>query len=160
MEKIASFTVNHLSLLRGIYVSRKDKTKKGETITTFDIRMKEPNRQKPMDGPSLHTIEHLGATYLRNRADWSERILYLGPMGCRTGCYLLVDGDFEPEDIIGLMRDTFSFIAGFRGEIPGATARDCGDCTFHDLEEARKEAKLFLDQVLNDLKEENMTYPE
>ncbi len=160
MEKIASFTVNHLSLLRGIYVSRKDKTRKGEIITTFDIRMKEPNRQKPMEGAALHTIEHLAATYLRNRPDWRERILYWGPMGCRTGNYLLVNGDFEPTDIIGLMRDTFAFIANFSGEIPGAAARDCGDCTYHDLEGARLQAKLFLDEVLNHIGEENLIYPE
>ena len=107
MEKIASFTVDHQRLLRGIYVSRRDVTRSGDTLTTFDIRMTEPNRQPPLSGAALHTIEHLAATYLRNRADWKDRVIYWGPMGCRTGNYLILSGDLQPEDIVGLMTDTF-----------------------------------------------------
>ncbi len=159
MEKIASFTVNHLALLRGIYVSRKDTTPKGDVITTFDIRMKEPNRQQPLSGATLHTIEHLAATYLRNHPDWRDRIVYWGPMGCRTGNYLLINGDYAPTDILPLLCDTFAFIANFTDEIPGATAHDCGDYTYNDLADARHEAQIFLDEVLTNIKEENLSYP-
>ena len=127
MKKIASFTVNHLTLQRGVYLSRRDALQNGEVITTFDIRMTEPNRQPALSGKSLHAIEHLAATYLRNRNDWAGKIIYWGPMGCRTGNYLVVCGDYRPDDILPLLRDTFAFIAGFEGDIPGATARDCGD---------------------------------
>ena len=160
MEKIASFTINHLTLLRGIYVSRKDTTPNGDVITTFDIRMTEPNRQPAVDGAALHTIEHLAATYLRNHAEWKDRIIYWGPMGCRTGNYLLVNGDYTSQDIAPLIRETFEFIASFEGEIPGATARDCGNYTNNDLDHARKDAKTYLDEVLMNLKEENLNYPQ
>lgn len=160
MEKIASFTVNHLSLLRGIYVSRKDNTPSGDVITTFDIRMKEPNREPAVSGAALHTIEHLAATFLRNHPQWRDRIVYWGPMGCRTGNYLLVSGDWKPEDILPLMRETFGFIAGFDGEIPGATARDCGNYTYNDLDEARREARIFLDEVLGCITPQQLVYPE
>ena len=160
MKKIASFTINHLIMKRGIFVSRKDTTTSGDVITTFDIRMTEPNRQPAVDGAALHTIEHLAATYLRNHAEWKDRIIYWGPMGCRTGNYLLVNGDYTSQDIAPLIRETFEFIASFEGEIPGATARDCGNYTYNDLDLARKYAKTYLDEVLMNLKEENLNYPQ
>lgn len=160
MEKIASFTINHLELKRGIFVSRKDTTTSGDVITTFDIRMKEPNREEAVDGAALHTIEHLAATFLRNHAQWKERIIYWGPMGCRTGNYLLINGDYSSTDIAPLMRETFEFIASFEGEIPGATARDCGNYTYNDLDLAREEANKYLEEVLINLKEENLNYPQ
>lgn len=160
MEKIASFTINHLDLKRGIFVSRKDVTTSGDIITTFDIRMKEPNRETAVDGAALHTIEHLAATYLRNHAQWKERIIYWGPMGCRTGNYLLVNGDYSSVDVVELMRETFAFIASFEGEIPGATARDCGNYTYNDLALARSEAKKYLDEVLANPQHNNLNYPQ
>ena len=160
MEKIASFTINHLELKRGIFVSRKDTTTSGDIITTFDIRMKEPNRENAVDGAALHTIEHLAATFLRNHPQWKNRIIYWGPMGCRTGNYLLINGDYTSSDIAPLMRETFEFIASFEGEIPGATARDCGNYTYNDLTGARKEASKYLQEILLQLKDENLNYPQ
>lgn len=150
MEKIASFTVNHLTLRRGIYVSRRDTTPSGDVVTTFDVRMTEPNRQEAIDGAALHAIEHLAATYLRNRADWSARVVYWGPMGCRTGNYLLLSGEYTPADILPLMCDTMRFIADFEGEIPGATPRDCGNYSYMNLPEAKRQAEIFLREVLLD----------
>lgn len=117
MDKIASFTVNHLDLIPGVYVSRKDYVGK-EVLTTFDLRMTAPNREPVMNTAELHTIEHLAATYLRNNDEWKEKVIYFGPMGCRTGCYLILAGDYESKDVVGLVRDTFSFIADYEGEIP------------------------------------------
>lgn len=148
MKKIASFTVNHLTLQPGVYVSRRDSLPGGGVVTTFDIRMTAPNRQPALSGESLHTIEHLAATYLRNHPQWADRIVYWGPMGCRTGNYLLVAGELEPDDIIPLLRETFAFIAGFEGDVPGATARDCGNYTYMNLEQARADAREYLDRVL------------
>lgn len=159
MEKIASFTINHLTLLRGIYVSRKDTTPAGDVITTFDIRMSEPNRQPALSGQSLHTIEHLAATFLRNHPIWKDNIIYWGPMGCCTGNYLLVKGDYTSADILPLMQETFRFIAGYDGDVPGATPRDCGNYSFMNLEEARLDAKLFLSEVLDKISAENLNYP-
>jgi S-ribosylhomocysteine lyase len=160
MKKIASFTVNHLDLLRGIYVSRRDTTPSGDTITTFDIRMTEPNRQPALSGKALHTIEHLAATFLRNHPTWSDKVVYWGPMGCCTGNYLLLMGDYESADIVPLMRETFEFIANFQGEVPGATPRDCGNYSFMDLDEARSEAQRFLNEVLNVITDANLNYPQ
>jgi S-ribosylhomocysteine lyase len=160
MEKIASFTVNHLTLLRGIYMSRRDVTASGDVITTFDIRMTEPNRQPALSGKALHAIEHLAATFLRNHPQWKQRIIYWGPMGCRTGNYLLVNGELSSEDVLPLMRETFAFIADFEGEIPGATARDCGNCTYMDLAEAMAEARRYLTEVLDCITSEQLVYPE
>ncbi len=160
MKKIASFTVDHLRLLRGIYVSRTDRTPSGDTLTTFDIRMTEPNRQEALSGTALHTIEHLAATYLRNHPQWKERIVYWGPMGCCTGNYLIVSGDYSSADILPLMRETFEFIADFDGEIPGATPRDCGNYSYMDLPTARAEARRYLNEVLLNPSEANLTYPE
>jgi S-ribosylhomocysteine lyase len=158
MEKISSFTINHEKLLRGIYVSRKDHVG-GETITTFDIRMKEPNREPALHPGALHTIEHLAATYLRNDAEWKDKIIYWGPMGCLTGNYLLLRGDFESRDIVELMRRTFGFIAQFSGIVPGAAPRDCGNYLLHDLPMARLEAKKYLTEVLDNITNANLTYP-
>lgn len=159
MEKIASFTIDHTRLLRGIYLSRRDIMPGGDVVSTFDIRMTEPNRQEPLSGKALHAIEHLAATYLRNRADWGSRVVYWGPMGCRTGNYLLLAGDYTPADILPLVRDTFEFIAGFDGEIPGATPRDCGNYSYMDLEEGRRQARRYLDEVLAAPTAENLNYP-
>lgn len=148
MKAIPSFTIDHLTLLRGIYVSRTDQVG-GETVTTFDIRMVEPNRQPALSQESIHTIEHLAATYLRNEPQWQDKIIYWGPMGCLTGNYLIMKGALQPADIWDLMRDTFRFIAEFEGEIPGAKPKDCGNWSLHNLEEARKDARIYLEEVLN-----------
>ena len=158
MKKIPSFTIDHCRLLRGIYVSRRDAVG-SEVVTTFDIRMKEPNREPALSPGALHTIEHLAATYLRNDPTWQDRILYWGPMGCLTGCYLLMRGELEPEDIVGLMQDTYRFIASFEGEVPGAAPQDCGNWRLHDLPQARREADRFLHEVLERLTPDNLHYP-
>lgn len=160
MEKIASFTVNHLTLSRGIYLSRRDVTPGGDVITTFDIRMSEPNRQAPVDGATLHTIEHLAATYLRNHPEWGSRIIYWGPMGCRTGNYLLLSGDYTPADILPLVTETMEFIARFQGDIPGASPRDCGNYSYMNPDNARIEARRYLDEVLYVITDRNLNYPE
>lgn len=159
MKTIPSFTIDHLRLKRGIYVSRKD-TVGGETITTFDIRMKEPNREPALGQGALHTIEHLAATYLRNHKDWADKIVYWGPMGCLTGNYLLMRGDLKSRDIVELMKETFRFIAEFEGEIPGAAPKDCGNWLLHDLPMAKWEAAKYLNEILENIKEENLNYPE
>jgi len=160
MEKIASFTINHTKLLRGIYVSRKDKIAGGGMVTTFDIRMKRPNKEPAISQPALHTIEHLAATFLRNNPEWCDKIVYWGPMGCCTGNYILVQGDLQPQDILPLMTDTFKFISEYDGEIPGATANDCGNYMLHNLPMAKWEAKKYLVEVLENMTEANMHYPE
>ena len=159
MNKIPSFTIDHNRLLRGIYVSRKDAVGT-ETVTTFDIRMKEPNREPVVHAGALHTIEHLAATFLRNDPEWKDRVIYWGPMGCLTGNYLILQGDLQSEDIVDLMRRTFRFIADFEGEIPGAAPQDCGNWWLHDLPMARWEARKFLNEVLDNIKPENLHYPE
>lgn len=158
MKKIPSFTIDHDKLLRGIYVSRKDSVG-GDTVTTFDIRMKEPNREPALHQGALHTIEHLAATFLRNDEEWQDRIVYWGPMGCLTGNYLLVKGDLESKDIVDLMKRTFRFIANYDGDIPGAAPKDCGNYLLQDLPMARYEAKKYLTEVLEVIKEENLIYP-
>lgn len=158
MEKIPSFTIDHERLLRGIYVSRKDSVG-GETVTTFDIRMKEPNREPVLHNGAIHTIEHLAATYLRNDEEWKDSIIYWGPMGCLTGNYLVMKGDLSPRDITDLMRRTFRFIAGYEGNIPGASPRDCGNWLMQDLPMARYEARKFLNEVLDCITEKNTVYP-
>lgn len=158
MDKIASFTIDHDNLLRGIYVSRKDRIG-DDTVTTFDIRMKEPNREPALHQGAIHTIEHLAATYLRNDPEWKDRIVYWGPMGCLTGNYLLMRGDLESRDIVDLMRRTFRFVADFDGDIPGAAPNDCGNYLLHDLPMAKWESKKYLEEVLECIKDENLTYP-
>jgi S-ribosylhomocysteine lyase len=158
MDKIPSFTIDHTRLKRGIYVSRKDEVG-GEVVTTFDIRMKEPNREPAVHIGALHTIEHLAATYLRNDAEWKDRFVYWGPMGCLTGNYLLLRGDYESKDIVKLMQDTFRFVADFEGEVPGAAPADCGNYLLHDLPMAKYEARKYLTEVLMNMKEDNLIYP-
>lgn len=160
MKKIASFTIDHNRLLRGVYVSRRDTTPSGDTITTFDVRMTEPNRQPALAPDTLHAMEHLAATYLRNNLQWSSRIVYWGPMGCCTGNYLLMQGSPEPADILPLIRETMEFVAGFDGDIPGATPRDCGNFSFMDLEAARIAARAYIDEVLDRITTENLCYPQ
>lgn len=157
MNKIPSFTIDHLRLNRGVYVSRKDIVG-GETITTFDVRMKLPNREPVLGQGAVHTIEHLAATFLRNHAEWKDRIIYWGPMGCLTGCYFLVRGDYTGADVLPLLRETFAFIASYEGEVPGAAPKDCGTWLLHDLPMARYEAKKFLD-VLEHATVANLEYP-
>ena len=127
MKKIPSFTINHLILMPGIYVSRKDITTSGDVITTFDVRMTAPNREPALSISALHTIEHLAATFLRNNEQWKDKIVYWGPMGCCTGNYLILQGDLESKDIHQLIINTFEFISAYKDEVPGATAKDCGN---------------------------------
>ncbi len=159
MKKIPSFTIDHQALKRGIFVSRRDAVG-GTEVTTFDIRMKEPNRQPAMSPAALHTIEHLAATYVRNHPQWAEHIVYWGPMGCLTGNYLLIQGHLEPQDILELMQETFRFVAEYEGEVPGAEPKDCGNYLLHDLQAARLEAQTYLQEVLMNPTEENFVYPE
>ena len=159
MEKIASFTVNHLNLLPGIYVSRKDYLG-DDVITTFDIRMTAPNKEPVMNTAELHTIEHLAATYLRNHKEYGLKTIYWGPMGCRTGNYLLLKGDYESKDIVPLITELFDFIRDFEGAVPGAAARDCGNYLDMNLGMAKYEAKRYLERCLYGIKEENLVYPE
>ena len=158
MKKIPSFTIDHTRLNRGIYVSRKDFVA-DEVITTFDVRMKLPNREPALHQGAIHTIEHLAATFLRNHPVWKDRIVYWGPMGCLTGNYLIVKGDLTSRDILPLMQETFLFIANYEGEIPGATERDCGNYILQDLAMARYEAKKYLDETLKCATDDNLIYP-
>lgn len=158
MKKIPSFTIDHTRLNRGIYVSRKDFVA-DEVITTFDVRMKLPNREPALHQGAIHTIEHLAATFLRNHPVWKDRIVYWGPMGCLTGNYLIVKGDITSRDILPLMQETFLFIANYEGEIPGATERDCGNYILQDLAMARYEAKKYLNETLNCATDDNLIYP-
>ena len=160
MKKIDSFTINHLTLSRGIFVSRRDTTPAGDVITTFDIRMSEPNRQAPIDGATLHAMEHLAATFLRNHPEWGPRIVYWGPMGCRTGNYLLIQGNYNSSQILPLIVETMQYIARYKGEIPGASPRDCGNYSYMNLDNARLEARRFLDEILLQPKQDNLKYPE
>lgn len=159
MKKIPSFTIDHIRLKRGIYVSRRDEVG-GEVITTFDVRMKEPNREPALSPSAIHTMEHLAATFLRNHAEWASRIIYWGPMGCLTGNYLIVRGDLASAEVLPLMKETFAFIASFEGDVPGASARDCGNYLLMNLPEARWEAAKYLHEVLECATEENLNYPE
>lgn len=159
MEKIASFTINHIKLQPGIYVSRKDQV--GDSvITTFDIRMTSPNEEPVMNTAELHAIEHLAATYLRNQPEFKDKVIYWGPMGCRTGNYLLMNGDYESRDILPLITETFEFIRDFEGEIPGATPMDCGNYLDMNLPMAKYLAKKYLDEVLYSITPDRLTYPE
>ncbi|MCD8130775.1 MAG: S-ribosylhomocysteine lyase [Lachnospiraceae bacterium] len=159
MEKIASFTIDHIRLLPGIYVSRKDQIG-AETVTTFDIRMTAPNREPVMNTAEVHTIEHLGATFLRNHPQWKDSVIYFGPMGCRTGFYLLLAGDLESRDIVPLMEEMFSFIAKFEGEVPGASPKDCGNYLDMNLGMTKLLSQKFLDEVIQDIGDERLYYPQ
>lgn len=158
MEKIASFTINHLKLLPGVYVSRKDHIG-NEVVTTFDLRMTRPNFEPVMNTAEVHTIEHLAATFLRNHKDYGDRIVYFGPMGCRTGFYLILAGDYESADIVPLVREMFEFISSYRDEVPGASARDCGNYLDMNLNMANYLAKKYLDEVINGIDESRLIYP-
>ena len=159
MEKIASFTIDHLRLQTGLYVSRVDCAGQ-EKITTFDIRMTRPNTEPVMDTAAVHAIEHLGATYLRNEPQWKDRVLYFGPMGCRTGFYLLLAGAYESRDVLPLMDGMFRFIAGYEGEIPGASARDCGNYLDMNLPMARYHAEKYIREVLDHPAQDRLVYPD
>ncbi len=159
MDKIASFTVNHLTLLPGIYVSRKDKVG-AETVTTFDLRMTRPNYEPVMNTAEVHTLEHLGATFLRNHTEWKEKVIYFGPMGCRTGFYLILAGDYTSKDIVELVKEMYAFMKDFEGDVPGACARDCGNYLDMNLPMARYVAKRYYDEVLCKISEERLVYPE
>lgn len=159
MEKIASFTVNHLDLMPGVYVSRKDKVG-AETITTFDLRMTAPNREPVMNTAEIHTIEHLGATFLRNDPEYKDRVIYFGPMGCRTGFYLVMAGDLTSKDIVSLVTRMFEFVRDFERDIPGAAARDCGNYLDQNLPMANFLARRYLENTLYDIKDDRLVYPE
>ena len=159
MKKITSFTIDHIKLQPGIYVSRKDPVG-NSTVTTFDLRMTSPNEEPVMNTAEMHTIEHLAATFLRNHESWGSRIIYFGPMGCRTGFYLLLAGDYESTDIIDLMVEMFTFIRDFHDEVPGASAKDCGNYLDMNLPMANYLAKKYLDNVLIDISEDRLVYPE
>ena len=159
MEKITSFTIDHLRLQTGLYVSRVDCAGQ-EKITTFDIRMTRPNVEPVMDTAAVHAIEHLGATYLRNEPQWKDRVLYFGPMGCRTGFYLLLAGEYASRDILPLVDGMFRFIAAYEGESPGAAPTDCGNCLDMNLSMARYHAEKYIREVLDHPAPQRLCYPE
>ena len=159
MEKITSFTIDHLKLIPGVYVSRIDYVE-GHPITTFDLRMTNPNEEPVMNTAEMHAMEHLGATFLRNHPVFGSRIIYFGPMGCRTGFYLLLAGDYESTDIVNLMIEMYEFIRDFEGEIPGASAKDCGNYLDMNLPMAKWLARKYLDEVLYDITPDRLRYPE
>lgn len=159
MERIASFQVNHKKLNRGIYVSRLDEIN-GNYLTTFDVRVKLPNREPVMNIAEMHTMEHLGATFLRNHEVWKNEVIYFGPMGCRTGFYVILKGKLKSIDIVELIKEMFDFISKYEGEIPGATEVECGNYLDQNLPMARYESKKFLEETLKNIKEENLNYPD
>lgn len=158
MEKIASFTVDHEALEPGLYVSRRDRC--GDVcVTTFDLRMTAPNREPAMDTAAVHALEHLGATFLRNHPEWGERVVYFGPMGCRTGFYLAVFGEWDASDLVPVVTDLFSWAAGYEGDVPGANTHDCGNYLDINLPMARWEAQRYLDRALVGIDEAHLAYP-
>ena len=158
MEKITSFIIDHIKLQPGVYVSRKDQVGT-ETVTTFDLRLTSPNEEPVMNTAEMHTIEHLAATYLRNEPNWKEKVLYFGPMGCRTGFYLLLAGDYESKEIVSLVADCFRFIRDFRGEVPGASAKDCGNYLDMNLPMANYWGGRYA-SLLETITEDRLVYPE
>ena len=158
MEKIASFTIDHIKLQPGLYVSRRDRIG-AETVTTFDLRITSPNDEPVMNTAEIHAMEHLGATYLRNDPEWSDRVIYFGPMGCRTGFYLLLAGDLTSEEILSLMKNCFRFMAEYDDEIPGASAKDCGNYLDLNLPMANYWAKRYL-ALLEHITPDRLVYPE
>jgi S-ribosylhomocysteine lyase len=157
MEKIASFTVDHLRLLPGLYVSRKDRFS-GTAITTFDLRFKQPNKEPVIDMPALHTIEHLGATFLRSHKTWADKTVYFGPMGCRTGFYVIFEGDLSVQDVLPLVREMLDWFIAFEGEIPGARPAECGNFSEQNLAMAKWEAARYA-ALLKNPAQENLNYP-
>ncbi len=158
MKQIASFTIDHEKMSRGIFVSRQDKVG-SEIVTTFDIRLKEPNREPVLDMPALHTMEHLGATFLRNHKIWKDKTIYFGPMGCRTGFYIIFVGDLSSQDVVEIVTEMFQFFIDFEGDIPGATPKECGNYSEQNLGMAQWESRKFMGEVLQNLKTENLNYP-
>ena len=158
MEKITSFTIDHIKLQPGLYVSRKDRVG-AETVTTFDLRLTSPNEEPVMNTAEMHTMEHLAATYLRNEPSWKERVLYFGPMGCRTGFYLLLAGDLASSDVLPLVKDCFRFIRDFSGEVPGASAKDCGNYLDMNLPMAKYWGRRY-SELLENIDEARLVYPE
>lgn len=158
MEKITSFTIDHIRLQPGLYVSRKDKVG-DQTVTTFDLRVTKPNDEPVLNTAEMHTIEHLAATYLRNEPSWKDRVLYFGPMGCRTGFYLLLTGDYESRDVVDLVHRCFCFIRDFRGEVPGASAKDCGNYLDMNLPMANYWGARYA-ALLENIGEDRLVYPE
>lgn len=158
METIASFTVDHLNLLPGVYVSRKDRTGQ-DIVTTFDIRMTRPNFEPVMNTAEIHALEHLGATFLRNHTAMGDKIVYFGPMGCRTGFYLILAGEYDSEDVVPLLREMFLFIKDYKGEIPGASPAECGNYLDLNLPMARYRAEKYLSEVLENITKARLTYP-
>ncbi len=158
MDKITSFTIDHIKLQPGLYVSRKDKVGV-ETVTTFDLRLTSPNEEPVMNTGEIHTIEHLAATFLRNEPDWKDKVLYFGPMGCRTGFYLLLAGDYQSADIVPLILNCFRFIEKYTGEVPGASARDCGHYLDMDLPMANYWGKRYA-ALLENITADRLVYPE
>lgn len=159
MEKIASFTIDHTRLLPGVYVSRKDYVNEN-VLTTFDLRVTRPNFEPVMNTAEIHTIEHLAATFLRNHKTYGDKVVYFGPMGCRTGFYLILAGDYESKDIVPLMTELFTFMSEFDDEVPGACAKDCGNYLDMNLPMARYVSKKYLNEVLKNISEERLIYPE
>ena len=159
MDKIASFTINHLLLEPGIYVSRKDRVG-SEVLTTFDLRLTAPNREPVMNTAEVHTIEHLGATFLRNNSEWKERTVYFGPMGCRTGFYMILHGDYTSRDAVPLVTEMFRFISSFEGEIPGAKPDECGNWSDQNLTMAKYWADRYLENTLTDIDDSHLNYPQ
>lgn len=158
MEKITSFTIDHIRLQPGLYVSRKDRVG-NETVTTFDLRVTSPNDEPVMNTAEVHTIEHLAATFLRNEPNWKEKVIYFGPMGCRTGFYLLMAGDLNSRDVLPLVRDCFRFVADFSGEVPGASAKDCGNYLDMNVHMANYWGKRYF-ELLENADESRLVYPE
>ena len=157
MEKITSFTIDHIRLQPGLYVSRKDKVG-AETVTTFDLRLTSPNEEPVLNTAEAHTVEHLGATYLRNEPVWKDRVLYFGPMGCRTGFYLLLVGDYESRDVVELVKNCFAFIRDYTGEVPGASARDCGNYLDLNLPMANYWGRRYA-ELLENIDDTRLVYP-
>ncbi|MBP5600839.1 MAG: S-ribosylhomocysteine lyase [Lachnospiraceae bacterium] len=159
MEKIASFTIDHIKLQPGVYVSRKDKVG-SEVITTFDLRMTSPNEEPVMNTAEVHTMEHLGATFLRNDPEWKDRVIYFGPMGCRTGFYMVLAGDLTSKDVVDLVTRMYKFMADFEGDVPGASPKDCGNYLDMNLNMAKYLAAKYVKEVLTNIKEDRLVYPE
>ncbi len=159
MERIESFRIDHNRLLAGVYVSRVDRVG-DETVTTYDLRMRRPYDDKPLSGAEAHTIEHIGATWLRNKEGLKERVIYFGPMGCLTGFYLILAGEPDVEKAAKVVREMMAFVADFEGAIPGASRIECGNYTFMDLAKAKKSARKYVDDILTDITPDRLNYPQ